>query len=88
MMPDCAGAGLSIRILLCPQMAGDIAGGSTGPFDARAAPADPANGQPAFGFYARDPDAGNFYPVGLMVLTTHVPGIPVGAAALSARHPW
>ena len=28
-----------------------------------------ANGQPAFGFYARDPHAGHFYTVGLMVLT-------------------
>lgn len=28
-----------------------------------------ANGQPAFGFYARDPDAGSYYTVGLMVLT-------------------
>jgi RNA polymerase sigma-70 factor (ECF subfamily) len=28
-----------------------------------------ANGQPAFGFYARDPQAGRFYTVGLMVLT-------------------
>jgi hypothetical protein len=28
-----------------------------------------ANGQPAFGFYARDPDTGSFYTVGLMVLT-------------------
>ena len=28
-----------------------------------------ANGQPAFGFYARDPDTGCFYTVGLMVLT-------------------
>ena len=28
-----------------------------------------ANGQPAFGFYARDPDTGRFYTVGLMVLT-------------------
>jgi RNA polymerase sigma-70 factor (ECF subfamily) len=34
-----------------------------------------ANGQPAFGFYARDPRTGRFYTVGLMVLTlsgTHV----------------
>ena len=34
-----------------------------------------ANGQPAFGFYARDPQTGDFYTVGLMVLTlsgTHV----------------
>jgi RNA polymerase sigma-70 factor (ECF subfamily) len=34
-----------------------------------------ANGQPAFGFYARDPDAGEYYTVGLLVLTlsgTHV----------------
>jgi RNA polymerase sigma-70 factor (ECF subfamily) len=28
-----------------------------------------ANGQPAFGFYARDPQTGRWYPVGLMVLT-------------------
>ncbi len=28
-----------------------------------------ANGQPAFGFYARDPHTGHFYTVGLMVLT-------------------
>jgi RNA polymerase sigma-70 factor (ECF subfamily) len=28
-----------------------------------------ANGQPAFGFYARDPGTGRFYTVGLMVLT-------------------
>ena len=28
-----------------------------------------ANGQPAFGFYACDPDADRFYTVGLMVLT-------------------
>jgi RNA polymerase sigma-70 factor (ECF subfamily) len=28
-----------------------------------------ANGQPAFGFYARDPQTGDFYTVGLMVLT-------------------
>jgi RNA polymerase sigma factor (sigma-70 family) len=28
-----------------------------------------ANGQPAFGFYARDPQTGRFYSVGLMVLT-------------------
>jgi len=28
-----------------------------------------ANGQPAFGFYARDPDTGRYYTVGLMVLT-------------------
>ena len=28
-----------------------------------------ANGQPALGFYARDPDTGSFYTVGLMVLT-------------------
>ena len=28
-----------------------------------------ANGQPAFGFYARDPETGNFHTVGLMVLT-------------------
>jgi len=28
-----------------------------------------ANGQPAFGFYARDPHTGSFYTVGLMVLT-------------------
>jgi RNA polymerase sigma-70 factor (ECF subfamily) len=28
-----------------------------------------ANGQPAFGFYARDPDTGSFYTVGLMVIT-------------------
>jgi RNA polymerase sigma-70 factor (ECF subfamily) len=28
-----------------------------------------ANGQPAFGFYARDPETGDFYTVGLMVLT-------------------
>ena len=28
-----------------------------------------ANGQPALGFYARDPDTGGFYTVGLMVLT-------------------
>jgi hypothetical protein len=27
-----------------------------------------ANGQPAFGFYARDPHAGGYYTVGLMVL--------------------
>jgi RNA polymerase sigma factor (sigma-70 family) len=27
------------------------------------------NGQPAFGFYARDPQTGDFYTVGLMVLT-------------------
>jgi hypothetical protein len=25
--------------------------------------------QPAFGFYARDPDTGSYYTVGLMVLT-------------------
>jgi RNA polymerase sigma-70 factor (TIGR02960 family) len=28
-----------------------------------------ANGQPAFGFYVRDPETGGFYTVGLMVLT-------------------
>src|SRR5690348_4340535 len=28
-----------------------------------------ANSQPAFGFYARDPETGDFYTVGLMVLT-------------------
>lgn len=28
-----------------------------------------ANGQPAFGFYARDPEDGSYYTVGLMVLT-------------------
>jgi RNA polymerase sigma-70 factor (ECF subfamily) len=28
-----------------------------------------ANGQPAFGFYTRDPDTGSFYTVGLMVIT-------------------
>jgi hypothetical protein len=28
-----------------------------------------ANGQPAFGFYVRDPQTGGFYTVGLMVLT-------------------
>jgi hypothetical protein len=28
-----------------------------------------ANGQPAFGLYARDPDNGGYYTVGLMVLT-------------------
>jgi RNA polymerase sigma-70 factor (ECF subfamily) len=28
-----------------------------------------ANGQPAFGFYARDPDTGSFSTIGLMVLT-------------------
>jgi RNA polymerase sigma-70 factor (TIGR02960 family) len=28
-----------------------------------------ANGQPAFGFYARDPQTGRYYTVGLMVLT-------------------
>ena len=28
-----------------------------------------ANGQPAFGFYARDPETGDFHTVGLMVLT-------------------
>ena len=28
-----------------------------------------ANGQPAFGFYARDPETGSFYTIGLMVLT-------------------
>ena len=28
-----------------------------------------ANGQPAFGFYVRDPDTGSYYTVGLMVLT-------------------
>ena len=28
-----------------------------------------ANGQPAFGLYARDPDSGRFYTVGLMVVT-------------------
>ena len=28
-----------------------------------------ANGQPAFGFYARDPATGRYYTVGLMVLT-------------------
>jgi RNA polymerase sigma-70 factor (TIGR02960 family) len=28
-----------------------------------------ANGQPAFGFYARDPETGDFYTVGLLVLT-------------------
>jgi RNA polymerase sigma-70 factor (TIGR02960 family) len=28
-----------------------------------------ANGQPAFGFYVRDPDTGGWYTVGLMVLT-------------------
>ena len=28
-----------------------------------------ANGQPAFGFYARDPETGDFYTVGLMVIT-------------------
>src|SRR5262249_29025600 len=34
-----------------------------------------ANGQPGFGFYARDPQTGSFYTVGLMVLTlsgTHI----------------
>ena len=28
-----------------------------------------ANGQPAFGFYARDPQTGGYHPVGLLVLT-------------------
>jgi RNA polymerase sigma-70 factor (TIGR02960 family) len=28
-----------------------------------------ANGQPAFGFYVRDPDTGSFYTVGLLVIT-------------------
>ena len=28
-----------------------------------------ANGQPAFGFYVRDPDTGSYYTVGLIVLT-------------------
>ena len=28
-----------------------------------------ANGQPAFGFYVRDPEMGGYYTVGLMVLT-------------------
>jgi RNA polymerase sigma-70 factor (ECF subfamily) len=36
-----------------------------------------ANGQPAFGFYARDPQTGGFYTVGLMVLT--LSGTQVGA---------
>ena len=35
---------------------------------ARLIPAQ-ANRQPAFGFYARDPDTGSFYTVGLMVMT-------------------
>jgi hypothetical protein len=34
-----------------------------------------ANGQPAFGFYARDPQSGDFYTVGLMVLTLSGPQI-------------
>jgi RNA polymerase sigma-70 factor (TIGR02960 family) len=37
-----------------------------------------ANGQPAFGFYARDPQTGSFYTVGLMVLTlagTHISAV-------------
>jgi RNA polymerase sigma-70 factor (TIGR02960 family) len=34
-----------------------------------------ANGQPAFGFYARDPETGNFHTVGLMVLTLSGPVI-------------
>jgi RNA polymerase sigma-70 factor (ECF subfamily) len=34
-----------------------------------------ANGQPAFGFYARDPETGGFYTVGLMVLTLSGSGI-------------
>ena len=34
-----------------------------------------ANGQPAFGFYARDPDTGDYYTVGLMVLTLSGPAV-------------
>jgi RNA polymerase sigma-70 factor (TIGR02960 family) len=34
-----------------------------------------ANGQPAFGFYVRDPETGGFYTVGLMVLTLSGPRI-------------
>jgi len=34
-----------------------------------------ANGQPAFGFYVRDPDTGGYYTVGLMVLTVSGTGI-------------
>ena len=34
-----------------------------------------ANGQPAFGFYVRDPQTGGFYTVGLMVLTLSGPRI-------------
>lgn len=36
-----------------------------------------ANGQPAFGFYARDPDTGRYHTVGLMVLT--LSGVQVSA---------
>jgi RNA polymerase sigma-70 factor (ECF subfamily) len=36
-----------------------------------------ANGQPAFGFYVRDPDTGGYYTVGLMVLT--LSGIRISA---------
>jgi RNA polymerase sigma-70 factor (ECF subfamily) len=38
-----------------------------------------ANGQPAFGFYVRDPETGGFYTVGLLVLT--VSGREVSALA-------
>ena len=34
-----------------------------------------ANGQPAFGFYARDPDTGRYHTVGLLVLTLSGPRI-------------
>jgi len=34
-----------------------------------------ANGQPAFGFYVRDPETGAFYTVGLLVITLSGPWI-------------
>jgi hypothetical protein len=48
--------------------------GSIPGWTARLIPAR-ANGQPAFGFYARDPDTGRYHTVGLMVLTLSGPRI-------------
>jgi RNA polymerase sigma-70 factor (TIGR02960 family) len=47
-----------------------------------------ANGQPAFGFYARDPQSGRFYTVGLLVLT--LSGIQISAMTRfdPATLPW
>jgi hypothetical protein len=40
-----------------------------------------ANGQPAFGFYARDPQTGRFHTVGLLVLT--LSGVQISAMTAS-----